>query len=97
MARDRRHRLLLLLLRYLVVALGCKLRGYLRPPTRSCWDQLPPNLAPETRRWRRAAPGSPRRVGRGASYWPPATRGTAVRTGARAGGPRGLQRLAQSI
>lgn len=32
MARRSRHRLLLLLLRYLVVALDCKLLGNLRPP-----------------------------------------------------------------
>ena len=36
MARRSRHHLLLLLLRYLVVALDCKLLGYLYPPTQSC-------------------------------------------------------------
>ncbi|KAJ8793219.1 hypothetical protein J1605_000214 [Eschrichtius robustus] len=36
MARRSRHRLLLLLLRYLVVALDCKLLGYSHPPTHSC-------------------------------------------------------------
>lgn len=36
MARRSRHRLLLLLLRYLVVALDCKLLGYRHPPTHSC-------------------------------------------------------------
>lgn len=47
MARRSRHRLLLLLLRYLVVALGCKLLGYLHPSALACWDRSPhPDLQP---------------------------------------------------
>lgn len=52
MARRNRHRLLLLLLRYLVVALGCKLLGFLYP---SCLDQPAPTLQPPTGRSRKVS------------------------------------------